>query len=191
MRVEVDVALRRQPTGGRVGAEWRCRPRARSAAAVSSTASASGVGWPSVGIAGARHDRGEREHPLRALDRHGLGDHPAHRRADDVGPVDAEVVEQADGVVGHVRQRVGHLGQRRRHDSGRRPHEPRATATARRGWSTARRRGCRSGSRGAPGRRAGSQNPASQAISWAAKPITSSSGGIVGSTERLVLDLDP
>ena len=30
---------------------------------------------------GRRHDRGERQHPLRVRDRHRLGDHPAHRRA--------------------------------------------------------------------------------------------------------------
>ena len=49
----------------------------------------------------------ERADPLRVLDGDRLGDHPAHRRADDVGGVDAEVVEQADGVVGHVGEQVG------------------------------------------------------------------------------------
>ena len=37
----------------------------------------------------------------------GLGDHAAHRYADDVGALDPEVVEQADRVVGHVGERVG------------------------------------------------------------------------------------
>ena len=47
-------------------------------------------------------------HPLGVLDGHRLHDHAAHRGAHDVGPLDAEVVEQADGVGGHVGQLVGH-----------------------------------------------------------------------------------
>ena len=43
-----------------------------------------------------------------------LGDHPAHRGADDVGGVDPEVVEQPDRVVGHVVERVGAVDCRRR-----------------------------------------------------------------------------
>ena len=43
--------------------------------------------------------------PLGMFDRQGLGDHPAHRGADDVGALDAEVVHQPDRVVGHVAQR--------------------------------------------------------------------------------------
>ena len=35
-----------------------------------------------------------------------LGDHAAHRDADDVGALDAELVEQAGAVVGHVGQSV-------------------------------------------------------------------------------------
>ena len=70
---------------------------------------ASGVGWPTSGSPGGRHDRRERAHPVRVLDGDGLGDHPAHRRADDVGRVDAERVEQADGVGGHVGEAVGDL----------------------------------------------------------------------------------
>ena len=46
------------------------------------------------------------------LDRHRLGDHPAHRRTDDVGGIDVESVEQADAVVAHVRQGVRHVGHR-------------------------------------------------------------------------------
>ena len=54
------------------------------------------------------------------LDRHGLRDHPTHRGADDVSPLDAERVEQADDVGRHVAQRIRwcrhHLpGQRRGH----------------------------------------------------------------------------
>jgi hypothetical protein len=56
------------------------------------------------------------------LDGHGLGDHPAHRHAEHVGPVDAEGVEHGDGVGGHVGQQVGH---RRRLARGQRlPHGP-------------------------------------------------------------------
>ena len=38
--------------------------------------------------------------------REDLGDHAAHRGADDVGAVDAEVIEYRGGVVGHVFQPV-------------------------------------------------------------------------------------
>ena len=73
-----------------------------------------------------------------------LGDHPAHRHADDVGPLDAEVVEQTGGVVGHVGELVGRLGEaaasRARDDL------PAASAAASTSSSTARCRGCRSGS---------------------------------------------
>ena len=44
------------------------------------------------------------------LDRHRLGDHPAHRRADQVCAVEAERAHQPDGVAGHVGQRVGRRG---------------------------------------------------------------------------------
>ena len=44
-----------------------------------------------------------------------LRDHAAHRRADDMGALDAEVVQQALHVVGHVDQRVGHLAAAARH----------------------------------------------------------------------------
>jgi hypothetical protein len=37
-----------------------------------------------------------------------LRDHPAHRRADDVRPVDPKMVEEAAGVFGHVDERVRH-----------------------------------------------------------------------------------
>ena len=37
-----------------------------------------------------------------------LGDHPAHRRTDDVCAVDAEVVEQPFDVLGEIDQRVRH-----------------------------------------------------------------------------------
>ena len=76
------------------------------------------------------------------LDRHRLGDHPAHRGADHVGALDAEVVEQADGVGGHVGQQVRHL----RRQAGHQP--PHVRAPAPRSWSRAPRRGCRTGSRG-------------------------------------------
>ena len=58
---------------------------------------------------------------MREADRDRLGDHAAHRGADDVRLVDPEVVEQADAVAGHVGERVrrmavalGELEQRRR-----------------------------------------------------------------------------
>jgi hypothetical protein len=36
-----------------------------------------------------------------------LRDHPAHRQPDDVGSLDAQVVEQAGGVSGHVVELIG------------------------------------------------------------------------------------
>ena len=44
-------------------------------------------------------------------DRDLLGDHPAHRGADDVGALDAEVVQEPDGVGCHVREEVAGAGQ--------------------------------------------------------------------------------
>ena len=38
--------------------------------------------------------------------REDLRDHAAHRRTDDVGLRDVEVIEQGRGVIGHVFQRV-------------------------------------------------------------------------------------
>ena len=43
------------------------------------------------------------------IGRHKLGDHAAHRRADDMGPLDAERVEKPDRVPGHVIEVVGHV----------------------------------------------------------------------------------
>ena len=56
--------------------------------------------------AGGGHDRGQRPHPLGLQQRHRLHDHAAHRDADDVRGLDAEVVEQAEGVAGQVVERV-------------------------------------------------------------------------------------
>ena len=110
----------------------------------------------------------------RVLDGDRLGDHPAHRGADDVGRVDAEVVEQAGGVVGHVAKRYGgwpkrgdergsdQLAQRRRRrvDLGRQAD----VAVVEADHPEAR------------ARRAGRRSSSGQAISWLPRPITSSSG---------------
>ena len=40
------------------------------------------------------------------LDGHRLDDHPAHRQAHHVGPLDSVGVEHGEGVVGHVAQPV-------------------------------------------------------------------------------------
>ena len=54
------------------------------------------------------HDQRQRRDPVGMAARQHLRDHAAHRRADDVRALDAEVVEQALHVVGHVDERVGH-----------------------------------------------------------------------------------
>jgi hypothetical protein len=59
-------------------------------------------------IADRGHDRRHAGEAFRMLDRHRLHDHAAHRRADDVRLLDAEVVEQTDRIVAHVAQRVRH-----------------------------------------------------------------------------------
>ena len=64
---------------------------------------------------------------LRLLDGHRLHDHAAHRGADDVGGADAEHVEQAGGVGGHVGERVGHLERL----AGRRPWRTRSMTSMR------------------------------------------------------------
>lgn len=43
------------------------------------------------------------------VDRHGLGDHAAHRVTDHVGGIDPEVVEHAGRIVRHVVERVGEV----------------------------------------------------------------------------------
>src|SRR5581483_7718835 len=55
----------------------------------------------------ARHDRREREGPIRVVDRDQLRDEAAHRRADDVRGRDVQRVEHAHRVVGEVVKRVG------------------------------------------------------------------------------------
>ena len=70
----------------------------------SSTASASGVGAPTSGSPVVDMIDVSVQHAVGVLDGDRLRDHPAHRRADDVGAVDAEVVEQAGRVGRHVGQ---------------------------------------------------------------------------------------
>ena len=65
------------------------------------------AGHAAPAVAGVGHDRREAEHAVLVPGGHRLGDHPAHRDADDVRAVDAEVVEHADAVVGHVAEGVG------------------------------------------------------------------------------------
>ena len=87
-------------------------------------------------IAGVRHDGDQAEGPLGVLDGQRLGDHAAHRQANDVGAGLAEMVQQRHRVGGHVAQGVGrriagevvhrghdvgNLRRRRRHPGGQ-PH---------------------------------------------------------------------
>ena len=74
-------------------------PRAVSAAATRGEGrTARGPPWRGA----AEH---EPAHPVGEPDRHLLGDHAAHRQAVDVGAVDAERVQQPDGVTGELRDR--------------------------------------------------------------------------------------
>ncbi len=94
-------------------------------------------------VAGRRHDRDQRADPLRALDRDGLGDHAAHRGADQVRRLDPEMVHQPDRV--HRPCRAADTAPCR----GARAACRRGSATRRcRSWSSGRCRGCRNGRRG-------------------------------------------
>ena len=67
---------------------------------------------PAPATAAARHDRRQREHPLGVARSDRLADHAAHRDADDMGALDAEVIQQADAVArpcrrGHTRRGRG------------------------------------------------------------------------------------
>ena len=86
---------------------------------VSSAGSASGCGWPDRPIPGRRHDRRQRQHPLRMPDRQRLADHPALRGAHHVRRLDAQVIEQTRAVLRHVVERVA---RRARVPRGRRHH---------------------------------------------------------------------
>ena len=57
-------------------------------------------------LARTGHDDAQRRQPFGVAAGQHLRDHAAHRRADDVGSFDAEVVEQRAGVLGHVDERV-------------------------------------------------------------------------------------
>ena len=102
-----------------------------------------------------------------------LGDHAAHRRADQMDASEAERVEQAGSVGGQVGEartaRRLWSPPERRHDIGR------AGVVA--GAWTARRRGCRSGRRRARGRRAGGRSRPASRSSASPRPMTSSTGG--------------
>ena len=155
------VVGRGRPSGRRSASKYRLDDQTAKSAdraitssrsaggGVSSTCIASGVGSPVRGVADRRHDRRHAEQPVGVLDRQRLDDHPAHRRADDVRLVDAEVVEQADRVSGHVGQRVRHRRQlgaseRRRHDRDRIDDATPSSLVDRPS------RGCRNGSRTDP-----------------------------------------
>ena len=141
----------------------RSRPRESPPQARGRTCSASWLGAPTSALPVVDMIEVRRAHPLGVLDRDGLGDHPAHRGADQMGASQVERVEQADGVAGHVGQRVG----RRRRVA--RTAAVQSPAAPRTGASRARRRGCRSARRSArarPGRRR--TRPASRASAWRA-----------------------
>ena len=163
------------------------RPRACGAERLRQLAQQRRLDPPVPAVAGVRHDRRQDWHPPRVLDGHRLGDHPAHRRADDVGGVDAEVVEQPDGVGRHVAERVRRLGRTaaRRADASIGADRRRRRVGS---SSTGRCRGCRSGSPGSPRSTQRSTKSGGQPMSWPPRPITSSSGSPVAVV--VVLDRD-
>ena len=64
-------------------------------------------GPPGPAAARVGHDRDQRRDVLGVQRGERLGDHPAHRRADDVRRCAIEFAQQRRGVAGHRRQRVG------------------------------------------------------------------------------------
>ena len=62
---------------------------------------------PDAAVPGGGEDRGEAGDPVGVPDGQRLGDHPAHRHADHVRPLDPEVLQQPERVGGHVGQVVG------------------------------------------------------------------------------------
>ena len=95
-------------------------------------------------IAGRRHDRGQRPHPLGERDRHFLRDHATHRCADQMCRLDAERIHQADHVERHVVELVGGLD-RDLQETQLEQFERRQALAAASAWWTCRCRGCRTG----------------------------------------------
>ena len=60
-------------------------------------------GW----VAGRRHDRRKRQHPIRMSCGQHLRDHAAHRSADDMRTRHADRTQQGGRIVGHVVERIG------------------------------------------------------------------------------------
>ena len=104
------------------------------------------------------------------VDRDQLGDHAAHRGADDMGALDAERVHESDSVVGHVVQGVGNVGPVSR------PSLPpsargRPAAAGPEDGSTCRCRGCRTCTTRNPFAASPWHSASGQKMSWAAKPM--------------------
>ena len=57
--------------------------------------------------AAGRHDRGQAERAFRGACRDNLGNHAAHRHADNMGTRKPECIEQCQRVIRHVGQRIG------------------------------------------------------------------------------------
>ena len=111
-----------------------CRGRrARSPSTCSTTASVSSRSGASSSVAGRelrcrggepvlagrRAHEGHRGDPVGVVDREEEGGAARHRPADDVGPLDAEGVEDADGVGGQVAHRVAGVAEREGASTGR------------------------------------------------------------------------
>ena len=124
--------------------------------------------------AGVGHDRDQRADLLGVAGGERLGDHPAHRGADDVRRREVELAQQAGGVLGHVGQRVvgGAAG------AGQQLADRRRGARAR--ASSARCRGCRSGPRGSRVRRARCRTPRASRSSARRAPSPAAPSGATG-----------
>jgi hypothetical protein len=118
------------------------------------------------------------------LDRDRLGDHPSHRGTDDVGAVQPERVEQADGVRRHVGKRVGRRGRIAGSAAGRSGLGASGKCDDRPASRLSNRTTCR------PRATSPAQKPSGRPSSWAADPHHQQYGRRLEVAEALVRHLD-
>ena len=127
-------------------------------------------------VPGGRHDRRQRQHPLRMPDRQRLGDHPALRGAHQVRRLDARGDPAGPRSRPPCRRACSSPSScpRRRPPSRPRAARPRSS-------SSAPRRGCRTARRGTRAPASSSQNSSSQPSICTPSPMISSIVGSAGS----------